>query len=121
MKRGIYICLNAERHLLQVVWYQNFSFGQTNNTQFIGQGERFNGECLVLVSFVVNGDVRAYRFILVDIDLIGSCKFQVRILSSAVHRYARNNGQGQVGEEDDEKKRPPHDSCSLLSPINDSL
>ena len=84
LQGGIGNGLNPKCQLFQMIWNHKFGLRQADRIQTGGKGERCDGEGLVFRGFVVDRDVRADGFVLMDIDIGGCCVFDDGILSPIV-------------------------------------
>ena len=114
-------CSNAKGDLFQMIGNKEFCRWKPYGCQRCGYGERLDGKRLILVCLVVQRDVRADGFVLVNIDLLGGRPLNHCSISTDVFCPSLAQWDGHRQEEHRQKERPPHAVVQALSPIKGSL
>ena len=114
-------CTDTKGDLFQMIGNKEFRRWKAHGCQRCGNGERLVRKRLILVGLVVQRDVRADGFVLVNIDRLGGFPLNPCAISTDIFSPALAEWDSHRQEEHRQEERPPHADVQALSPIKGSL
>ena len=114
-------CTDAKGDLFQMIGNKKLRRWKAHGCQRCRNGERLDRERLILVCLVVQCDVRADGFVLVNIDPLGGSPLNPCAISTDIFSPTLAEWDGHRQEEHRQEERPPHADVQALSPIKGSL